>query len=61
VQYTEAWLEKNTGRSFICNVDYEKREMLPFTNFFWSTKYVSWRCVELVTQASEYRVSAVRG
>jgi len=57
---TEIWLEKKIkGRSFICNVDYDKRESLPFTIFFCSTQYASWSCVELVTQESENRVSDV--
>jgi len=60
MQDTEICLEKKIkGRGFIRNVDYDKREMLPFIIFLWSTQYASWSCVELVTQESENRVSDV--
>ena len=51
-------LKKIKGRSFICNVDYDKREMLQFT-VLWGTQYASWSCVKIVTQDSENIVSDV--
>jgi len=60
MQDAEIWLEKKIkGRSFIWNVDYDKREMLRFSIFFSGTQYASWSCVQIVTQESENRVSDV--